>query len=1270
MAGSGLNTGLSSRGISVNLVSWNVRGLGGPIKRSRVFSHLKNLNSDIIFLQETHLRVKDHVRLRKPWIGQVFHSNFNSRARGTAIVMHKRVNFSPSQIIADPGGRYVIVVGILFHMSVVFVNIYAPNWDNPTFFASLFSSIPNLNSHYLILGGDFNCVMDPRYDRSNPKTLEQTAMAKAVSAFMTQTGCADPWRFLNPSKKEFSFFSSVHQSYSRIDYFFLDKALLPLVYSSEYSAIVISDHAPHSLTLSFSNIRGRANQWRFDSGLLSDKEFCKYISTNIDMFIQTNKSDSVSPSLLWETFKVVIRGYIISYAGYKYKQRKQKLQDLVNYIIETDRQLLLNPTPELRAKKIELKTEFDLLSTKNAEFMLRRTKATYYEHGDKAGRLLASQLKGLTASRLITQVYDSSGSLTKNPSDINYVFFSYYSNLYKSEPPQDDSIMDSFLDGLNFPQIDVAVADDLDKPIELDAILKGIQLMQSGKAAGPDGFPIDFYKMFAKNLAPLLLDMYNDSLANGFLPLTITQASISLLLKRDKNPDECGNWRPISLLNSDVKLLAKVLACRLDPCLPKIISEDQTGFIRGRQLSSNIRRLLNIIFSPSSSLSSEIIISLDAEKAFDRVEWNYLFTILDRFGFGPSFTSWIRLLYTAPVASVRTNFLCSQYFPLSRGTRQGCPLSPLLFALAIEPLSIALKNSPFFSGIVRGGIEHRVSLYADDLLLFVANPVGSVSDLLNILNNFGSFSGYKLNINKSECFPVNNMAKQIPVGALPFHVSSTKFRYLGVNISHSFDLLYQYNFSKLLTQVKLDLQRWDKLPLTLFGRIQSIKMNILPRFLFLFQTLPVFLPKSFFKLLDGAISTFIWQGRPPRLSKAYLQRHKKVGGFALPNFLIYYWAANISKIHWYNSPHIDWCVLEAQSCSSSSLSALVCAPLSNRPSKYTNNPVVCSSLRIWRQFRQHFKLAAASLYGPICNNHLFVPSTLDSAYVLWKNRGLSYFSDLFTDGVFTTFFDLSKKFNIPQSNLFRFFQVRNFVNSHCPSFPDLSEPSLYEKCLIQKHGSISILYNLILPYILPSSARFTHQWETELGFSLGQEWWEVAADRVNSSSSCAKLSLIQFKVFHRIHLTNIKLSKIFPGVDVTCNRCSLAPADHTHMFFTCPKLEDFWSSFFDTFSNILNVSIDPCPLIAIFGVPAVLDDYTKKYANILAFASLIARRRILLHWKSTKPPPTFSWLEDLMSFLYIEKIKFALRGSIDKFYKNWDPLLNFVKKTPSIFADL
>jgi len=105
-----------------------------------------------------------------------------------------------------------------------------------------------------------------------------------------------------------------------------------------------------------------------------------------------------------------------------------------------------------------------------------------------------------------------------------------------------------------------------------------------------------------------------------------------------------------------------------------------------------------------------VIISLDAEKAFDRVEWDYLFAVLDKFGFSPKFTSWIHLLYDQPKAAVVTNKIRSQYFSLSRGTRQGCPLSPLLFILAIEPLSSVLRTSQSISGIKIMNVEYKVSL--------------------------------------------------------------------------------------------------------------------------------------------------------------------------------------------------------------------------------------------------------------------------------------------------------------------------------------------------------------------------------------------------------------------------------------------------------------------------------------------------------------------------------------------------------------------------------
>ena len=827
--------------------------------------------------------------------------------------------------------------------------------------------------------------------------------------------------------------------------------------------------------------------------------------------------------------------------------------------------------------------------------------------------------------------------------------------------------MDAFLNNLDFPTLSEELTKRLDEPLNLGEITSCISQMQSNKSPGPDGYSVEFYKKFSTQLAPILLEVYNDSLEKGVLPPTLNQALISLILKKDKDPNLCGSYRPISLLNNDVKLLAKVLSRRLETCLPSIISEDQTGFILGRQLSSSVRRLLSVVLCPSASPTPEMVISLDAEKAFDRVEWQYLFTVLHKFGFGSKFISWIRLLYSAPVASVKTNSEISSPFSLTRGTRQGCPLSPSLFALAIEPLSIALKSSLVFSGIDRGGMEHRVSLYADDLLLYVQDPVNCVDEIVNLLKLFGTFSGYKLNITKSLCFPVNQPAKSIASGALPFHFSPNGFKYLGVNISHSLKSLHKDNFIKLTENIKSDLQRWHKLPLSLVGRIETIKMNVLPRILFLFQTLPLFLPKSFFKSLDTVILSFIWAGKIPRIQKRNLERPKLAGGFALPNMLLYYWAANIQMLKkWCHRPNIIWCVLEANSCTSTSLPALLFAPLPLRPSQYTNNPVVLSSLKIWKQFRYHYGLKSPSVLTPICNNHLFLPSSIDKTFAHWKKMGLVSFSDLYVGGTFGNFTDLATKFGISNLGLFRYFQLRNFIKTQFTSFPALAEKTLLEDIMSSpvSQNSISSIHGLLSSQI-PPLLGLKNIWEKELGLTLDEFWWSDVLLRINTTCICARMSLIQFKVVFRIHYTRARLKKLFPDTDELCIRCSQSPADHTHTFFSCPKLHSFWTSFFDTLSTVFNIRMSPCPLIAIFGVSPVVGRFTSYQANVIAFAALIAKRQILLHWKNPKPPSTHSWLEEVMSFLHLEKIKHTDRGSLKKFHKTWDPFLSYANNQPS-----
>uniref|UniRef100_A0AAR2M0N9 Reverse transcriptase domain-containing protein n=1 Tax=Pygocentrus nattereri TaxID=42514 RepID=A0AAR2M0N9_PYGNA len=152
-----------------------------------------------------------------------------------------------------------------------------------------------------------------------------------------------------------------------------------------------------------------------------------------------------------------------------------------------------------------------------------------------------------------------------------------------------------------------------------------------------------------------------------------------------------------------------------------------------------------------------------------------------------------------------------------------------------------------------------------------------------------------------------------------------KFKYLGICVTNNYKHLYKANFIPLMDSIKQDFKRWRTLPISLGGRINTVKMNILPRFLYLFQCIPIFLTKSFFLLIDKLISAFIWNGKNARIRKSILQRHREHGGLSLPNFQYYYWAANArSMLYWFKS-YIDgpeWLSLENLSCQPASLHAL------------------------------------------------------------------------------------------------------------------------------------------------------------------------------------------------------------------------------------------------------------------------------------------------------------------------------------------------------------
>ena len=175
---------------------------------------------------------------------------------------------------------------------------------------------------------------------------------------------------------------------------------------------------------------------------------------------------------------------------------------------------------------------------------------------------------------------------------------------------------------------------------------------------------------------------------------------------------------------------------------------------------------------------------------------------------------------------------------------------------------------------------------------------------------------------------------------------------------------------------KLDMCRWASLPLSLVGCINLVKMVILPKFMYLFQHLPICINKSFFTGFDSLLRSFLWGNKPARLKKSILQLPKAKGGLALPNFQQYYWACNINKLLFWNkdiySDSPPWVHTETSSVKST-LYSVVCSQLPLVVNKVSDNPVVTSSLKIWVQFRKHYGLHRGSTYMPILNNYFFPP---------------------------------------------------------------------------------------------------------------------------------------------------------------------------------------------------------------------------------------------------------------------------------------------------------